>query len=154
SGLQGQGTALLFPMSWLEHRMAERGQSIDAVFQLVSQDQAANQVAIGNSIGSLRLLSATDWRDFVEALSAVEQTLRTDPGGVYPTMDFVTRNRYRVAAEEIAKQSPQSEANVARAALDLAQHSESVGAALRTRHLGYYLVGEGRAVLERTVHVR
>jgi len=154
SRLQGQGAALMFPMSWLEHRMAERGQSIDGVFQLVSQDQAANQVAISNSIGSLRLLGATDWRAFVEASSAVEQTLRTDPGGVYPTMDFATRDRYRLAAEAISKQSSLSEVSVARAALDLAKHAESVGGALRMTHLGYYLVGDGRELLERTVRVR
>ena len=31
---------------------------------------------------SLRLLSATDWKDFVEALSVVDKTLRSDPAGV------------------------------------------------------------------------
>jgi cyclic beta-1,2-glucan synthetase len=154
SRLQGQGAALTFPMSWLEHRMAERGQTIDGVFQLVSQDQAANQVAIGNSIGSLRLLGATDWRDFVEAVSVVEQMLRTDPGGVYPAMDFATRNRYRLAAEEISRHSSLSETDVARAALDLAKYMHSQGGEPRKTHLGYFLVGDGRDFLERTVHMR
>ncbi|MEO8182825.1 MAG: glucoamylase family protein, partial [Deltaproteobacteria bacterium] len=154
SRLQGQGAALTFPMSWLEHRMAERGQTIDGVFQLVSQDQAANQVAIGNSIGSLRLLGATDWRDFVEKLSVVEQTLRTDPDGVYPAMDFATRNRYRVAAEEISRQTTLSEASVARAALDLAKYMHGHGGEPHKTHFGYFLVGEGRDFLERTVRTR
>jgi cyclic beta-1,2-glucan synthetase len=154
SRLQGQGAALSFPMSWLEHRMAERGQTIDGVFQLVSQDQAANQVAIGNSIGSLRLLGATDWRDFVEALSVVEQTLRTDPDGIYPLMDFATRNRYRLAAEEISRQTDLSEVSVARAALDLAKSMHSAGDELRKTHLGYFLVGDGRDFLERTLRTR
>ena len=46
-----------------------------------AQSQAADQVSIGNSIGSLRFLGAIDWRDFVEAMSVVEQTLRDDPAG-------------------------------------------------------------------------
>jgi len=154
SRLQGQGSAVTFPISWLEHRMAERGQSIESVFQLVSQDQAANQVAIGNSIGSLRLLGATDWREFVEAMSVLERTFRTDPDGVYPTMDFATRDRYRVAAEAIAKRSPLSEDEVAQAALHLASAARSRGITGRKAHLGYFLVDDGRDALERAARMR
>ena len=78
--LQGQGPALSFPISWLDQRLAEHGQALEHVFQLVSQSQAAEQVAIGNSIGSLRLLGITDWREVVEGMSVVEHTLRSgDP---------------------------------------------------------------------------
>jgi len=55
-----------------------------------NQQQAADQVSIGNSIGSLRFLDSMDWREFVEDLSVVEQTLRTDPAGVYARADFAT----------------------------------------------------------------
>ncbi|MEY4544075.1 MAG: hypothetical protein RL685_270 [Pseudomonadota bacterium] len=154
SRLQGQGAALMFPVSWLEHRMAERGQTVEGVFQLVSQDQAANQVAIGNSIGSVRLLGATDWREFVESLSVVERSLRTDPSGVYPLMDFATRDSYRLAVEGISKRSRLSEEEVARAALELGSAAAAAGALERTAHLGYFLVDEGRELLERRAQVR
>jgi cyclic beta-1,2-glucan synthetase len=154
SRLQGQGAALLFPVSWLEHRLTERGQSVETVFQLVSQDQAASQVAMGNSIGSLRLLGATDWRAFVEALSVVEQTLRTDPAGAYARMDFTTRDRYRLAVEKIAKQSPLSEDEVAQLALGLARGAEQLGEGERKTHLGYFLVDEGRPLLEHHARLR
>ena len=108
SRVQAQGTSLAIAMSWLEHRLAEQGQTVDQVFQLTSQSQAAAQVSIGNSIGSLRFLGATDWRDFVEATSAVEATLRLDPTGVYPQMDFATRDRYRHVVEQVAKTSEAS----------------------------------------------
>ena len=75
SRMQGQGSTLLFPMTWLEQRLAEQGQTVEHVFHLASQSQAADQVSIGNSVGSLRFLSATDWRDFVESMSVVEKTL-------------------------------------------------------------------------------
>jgi len=44
-----------------------------------------------------------DWREFVETMSVVEQTLRADPGGAYDRMDFITRDRYRHVVEKMAK---------------------------------------------------
>ena len=71
--------------------------------QLGNQQQAADQVSISNSINSLRTLGAIDWREFVETISTVEQTLREDPGGVYGRMDFASRDRYRHVVERVAK---------------------------------------------------
>ena len=86
-----------------------------------ARDQAADQVSIGNSIGSLRFLGATDWRDFVEALSVRRAaSCAPTPAGVYASMDFATRDRYRHVVEAIAKRSPISEEEVARAAVELA----------------------------------
>jgi cellobiose phosphorylase len=147
SRVQAQGSALAFPMSWIEQRLAEAGETVEHVFEIATQSQAADQVSIGNSIGSLRLLGATDWRDFVEATSAVERTLRDDP--VYPAMDFATRDRYRHAVEAIARRSALSEDDVAGAAIRLA--SERTG---RTAHVGYFLIDRGRRTLERAVAMR
>src|SRR5688572_21197486 len=163
SRLHGQGPALIFAMTWLEHRLAEQGLTIEQVFQQASQVQAADQVSIGNSIGSLRFLGATEWRDFVEAMSVVEHALHDDPAGIYASMDFATRDRYRHAVEDIAKLSPISESEVARAALDLACEALARGGTngaanatrtARTAHVGYFLVGEGRPILERAVRMR
>jgi len=44
-----------------------------------------------------------DWREFVETMSVVERILREDPEGIYGTMDFATRDRYRHVVEKIAK---------------------------------------------------
>src|SRR4030095_15987729 len=111
---------LVFAVTWLEQRLAEQGQTIEQGFQQASQNQAAHQVSIGNSIGSLRCLGAAEWRDFVEAMSVVEHALRADPAGVYPAMDFATRDYYRHAVEQIAKRGELSEDEVARKAVDLA----------------------------------
>jgi len=147
SRMQAQGSALVFPMSWLEQRLAESGQTVEHVFELATQSQAADQVSIGNSIGSLRFLGATDWRDFVESMSVVERTLRGNPG--YAAMDFATRDRYRHLVEAIARRSTVSEDAVARVAVRLA--SEGQG---RTAHVGYFLIDQGRRVVERAVHMR
>ncbi len=115
SRLQGKGPALLFPMSWLEQRLAEQGQTIEHIFQLVSQSQAEHQVAIGNSIGSLRLLGAIDWRRFVESVSIVDKTLRADPPPSIPrwssrreTSTAAPSNGSRSAAARRSRRSPRS----------------------------------------------
>jgi cellobiose phosphorylase len=161
SRMQGQGASLIFPITWLEHRVAEQGQSIETVFQQASQSQAADQVSIGNSIGSLRFLSAIEWRDFVETMSGVEHILRTDPAGIYPLMDFITRDQYRHAVEEIARQSPRTEDEVAREAVQLASdnlakdgNGDAGQSRSRTTHVGYFLVGRGREILEQSEQLR
>jgi cyclic beta-1,2-glucan synthetase len=145
--VQAQGSTLAFAMTWLEHRLAESGKTVEHVFELATQNQAADQVSIGNSIGSLRLLGATDWRDFVEAMSAVERTLRGDPS--YATMDFATRDRYRHVIEEIARRAAGSEDDVARAAIRLAALRAG-----RCGHVGFMLIDRGRRELERAVGMR
>jgi cellobiose phosphorylase len=156
SQLQGQGPALVFAVTWLEQRLAELGQTIENVFQHASQNQAAHQVSIGNSIGSLRFLGATEWRDFVETMSVVERTLHSDPAGIYPQMDFATRDHYRHAVERIARRSPLSEMEVAREAVALASLPRADGAPPdnRAAHVGYFLVDRGRRALERAARVR
>jgi hypothetical protein len=66
--LHGHSAALALPLSWLEQRWP-RPPDAEQLVQLEAQHQAAEQVSVSNSIGSLRLLAATDWREFVETLS-------------------------------------------------------------------------------------
>ena len=116
--LQGQSPALALPLSWIEQRLAESGQSIEHLVQLEAQQQAADQVSIGNSIGSLRALAAIDWRDFVEHAAWSSSACAQDPAGVYAAMDFATRDRYRHVVEATGAQHRLSETEVAEAAVD------------------------------------
>jgi cyclic beta-1,2-glucan synthetase len=142
--LQGQGAALALPLTWIEQRLAELELTIEQLVQSQTREQAADQVSMANSIGSLRLLGATDWREFVEALSVVERTLREDR--VYGAMDFATRDRYRHAIEAIAKTSPLSEGEVAHEAMRLAHAAAA--------HVGFYLIDRGLPQLERAAQAR
>lgn len=153
--LQGQGPALALPLSWIEQQLSESGLAIEHLVRSENQRQAADQVSMSNSIGSLRFISSMDWREFVEKMSVVERTLEEDPGEVYEKMDFATRDRYRHVVEKIAKKSPCTEAEVARKAIHLALG----GASLKGRddpaaHVGFYLVDEGLATLERSAKAR
>ncbi|HLX24165.1 MAG TPA: glucoamylase family protein, partial [Usitatibacter sp.] len=155
--LQGQSIPLALPLTWIEQRLAEDGSTIEEQVQAETQEQARDQVSIGNTIGSLRFLGAMKWRDFVETMSVVEQKLREDPGGFYDRMDFTTRDRYRHVVEEIAKASSMAEVDVARKAVQLA-HASAAGAGDgdddRKSHVGFYLIDKGRPLLERAAQVK
>ena len=162
--LQGQSAALALPLTWIEHRLSETGLTIEQLVQSETRTQASSQVSIANSIGSLRLLGALDWREFVETMSGVEHELRQDPCGAYGKMDFATRDRYRHAVEKIAKASRLSEDEVARKAIQLAREGAATKTARgatpggatadRTSHVGYYLIDKGLPQLKRAAQVR
>ncbi|MHC5352222.1 GH36-type glycosyl hydrolase domain-containing protein [Metapseudomonas furukawaii] len=149
--LQGQSAALALPLSWIEQQLTGSGLNIERLVAADAQQQAADQVAVSNSIASLRLLSATNWRDFIEAMSHVEQALLEDPAGVYGAMEFATRDLYRHVVEHLAKHCESSETTVARTALDLAGRTPATDI---TGHVGYYLIDKGRPELEQRLAVR
>ena len=148
--LQGQNSALALALSWFDQHLAEQGLSVEQVIFAESQGQAADQVSIGNTITSLRQLSAADWRKFVERHSAMEEVLRKDPSGVYPLMNFETRDAYRQVVDKIAKRAKRVETDVARDVIDLAKRETDL--TKRTAHVGYYLVDRGLEELEKKCH--
>ena len=153
--LQGQSPALAFPLTWIEQRLAESNQTIIQLIQYGNQQQAADQVSISNSIGSLRFLSSLDWREFVETMSYVEQVLHDDPAEAYILMDFHTRDHYRHVIEKVAKKSDFSEIEVARKSIELAKKgAELNGKKDRTAHVGYWLIGKGLSQLEDLIKVK
>ncbi|MEJ2008172.1 MAG: glucoamylase family protein [Acidobacteriota bacterium] len=157
--LQGQSPALALPLTWIEQRLSDSGLTIEQSVHSENQQQAADQVSISNSIGSLRFLGAMDWPEFVERMSPVEQVLREDPSGVYGKMDFATRDRYRHVVEKIAKSGLLSESEVALKALGLARDAASPkddrqDGDYRAAHIGYYLIDKGLPQLEELAHVR
>ncbi|MDQ1257726.1 MAG: cyclic beta,2-glucan synthetase, partial [Candidatus Hydrogenedentes bacterium] len=152
--LHGQSPHFAFAQSWLEHRVSEQGLKIAHLVQMDSQEQAIDQVSIGNTITSLRFLSLTDWREFVEGQSVVEETLRGDPARVYASMDFATRDLYRHAVEDIAKRSLLTQDEVAQKAVRLADTASAGLHDRRKAHVGYYLIDKGRPELEQAAGMK
>ncbi len=155
--LQGQSPALTLALQWVTTRLADAGLTIEQQIQAEIGQQAADQVSISNSIGSLRFLGTTDWQEFVETMSAVEQTLRMDPADTYGRMEFATRDTYRHVVEALAKRCDYTEVQVAEQALGLAMENRDLSAGgldERTRHVGYYLVGKGLPLLEQRLSAR
>ena len=153
--LQGHSAALALPLNWVEQHLAESGRTIEQLVQTGNQHQAADQVSISNTIGSLRFLATMDWRSFVEAQSGVEKTLAQDPNRSYAAMDFATRDRYRHVIENLAKKSALSEVDLAKRSIEFAREGTiRNGQDDRTAHVGYYLIDQGLSTLERSAAVR
>jgi cyclic beta-1,2-glucan synthetase len=153
--LQGHGPALAWPLTWIEQRLAESSLTIEQMVVSENQRQAADQVSISNSIGSLRFLGAMDWREFVEKMSCVEKVLLEDPSGTYSAMDFLTRDHYRIVVDRLAKRCTLSEPQVAQASIRLAQaNAATKGCTDRSAHVGYFLIDDGYRQLEDAVQPR
>jgi cyclic beta-1,2-glucan synthetase len=153
--LQGKGTALALPLNWMAQQLSRKGIGSTELIRKENQDQAANQVSIRNNISTLRSLSATDWRKFVETLSSVEKVLRQDIAGTYPLMDFATRDRYRHVVEMISRSSPFSETEVAQKVLHLSEKQKESGQGSKKKeHVGYYLIDKGLKQTERDTRMR
>ncbi len=103
---------------------------------------------------ALRALQEMDWEEFFERTSAAEHALRRDPAGVYEQMDDVSRQLYRSAVEELARESLFSEEEVARQSVFLAMRAQnrmgrsSARSAQRKTHVGYYLLAGGLKILK------
>lgn len=106
---------------------------------------------VARGIANLGLIAAISWEEYFDETSLVEERLGEDPAGYYRRMDFETRDRYRRAAEELSLHGTAGETDVAAEAIGLAQRAPEgdVG-----RHVGHWLVGDGRAALESRVEAR
>jgi cyclic beta-1,2-glucan synthetase len=103
---------------------------------------------------SLRKIGELDWRALFQETSPIEEILRGDPAEAYPQMDFESRDAYRQAVAELARRSGVEERDVARKAIALACAAQTAPAvdprqAERRSHVGYYLVDQGRKLLEK-----
>jgi cyclic beta-1,2-glucan synthetase len=140
--LSGMLTALKLALLNL---LADRGYKALEAFR--ADGGAASSQNIGRLVGSLRLIGAMEWRDTIEGLSIVHRTLSLDPAGVYPRMEFDSREAYRRRVARVAGHSDVGEIELARLAVRLAEEAKierSAPQALRERlrHVGYYLVDE------------
>ncbi|HWZ59243.1 MAG TPA: glucoamylase family protein [Gemmatimonadaceae bacterium] len=135
------------PLQWLEQWIAEDGLNAEDAVTRSNQRLALTQVMMANSITSLRTIARLDWSVWVETMSATETLLRQDPSGVFDRMTFRSRDHYRHIIENLAKGTGLVESDVTQRVLDLAQR----GTDPQTRHIGYYLVGDGLPALQAAI---
>ncbi len=145
--LYDEEAALVLVQGWLERAYHQPLREINLREQ---NRQTRDQITVGNAFASLRRLALLDWRQIFEHTSRVEQALRGDPAGIYPGMDFDTRDRYRRMVEELSRLSGLTEDDVTRQAIALATEAViAPGGDTRRRHVGTYLVGDGGPLLAR-----
>ena len=99
---------------------------------------------VSRGIANLVVISTIQWKDFFDHTSRVEAILQRDPAGIYPRMDFETRDRYRRMVEWMAGHCALSELDVA---VRLLEHCRA-DVNIPTDHVGYWLVGPGRSEFE------
>ncbi|HKF26428.1 MAG TPA: hypothetical protein VKB24_10635, partial [Candidatus Acidoferrum sp.] len=107
-------------------------------------------------LSSLKSLGLTDWDELFIETSLCEQALSGDPGGAFAGMDKAAKSDYRTAVAQLARECGESEAEVARRAVKLANAPHSgpnARANERRSHVGFYLIGEGRPKLEEALGV-
>ncbi len=139
----------------VEEALAARETTPEDAVRRENQRQATDQVSTANTVTSLRFCAAFDWSRFVERVSQVEEILRRDPAGVYPRMDFASRDRYRHAVEEVAERTGEAQVRVALRAVESARRAAAEqGAGERAAHVGHHLIGAGRRGLEIDVAYR
>ncbi len=132
----------------LEAHLIARNTVAEDIVRIEHQRQATSQASVANAITSLRLCSTIDWRHYVEAVSLVDNALRRDPSGMYARMDFLSRDRQRQVVEELAEVSGEAQIRVALKAVESARQAAEQKGPKAARHVGYHLVGPGRADLE------
>ena len=139
-------------LRWLDEQLTALGTSADALVQLEHQNQAAMNVTVRNVITSMRMMATSDWADFFESVSLVDDLLRSNR--TFRAMDFATRDQYRHAIEDLARGSGRSELDVTRLAMAHARRAAAdaprtdAAPVARSTDPGYYLLAQGRSVLE------
>lgn len=149
--LQGHGSMLALPLTWIEQRLSDVGLSSAELITRFNQQLALSQLSVSNSIAGLRKLNEMNWADFAESVSDVEKTLHQDPAGIYPAMSFATRDNYRHVIEKLARNCRFSEGEIAHRVVAMSAASDDKS---QQRHVGYFLVDTGRSVLEQALDIR
>ncbi|WP_417622501.1 GH36-type glycosyl hydrolase domain-containing protein [Parasphingorhabdus sp.] len=106
---------------------------------------------VARSIANLSLIASISWEDFFDQTSHVEKILKGDPAQYYSRMDFETRDRYRRAVEILASYSDISESDLA---TEVIRQADAANPGQGKDHVGYWLIGNGRRVFEKSLGVR
>ncbi|MFY9825640.1 MAG: glycosyl transferase, partial [Thermoanaerobaculia bacterium] len=148
-------------LEWLHQRLAVQGTTAEEVLAEEYRQQTTTNATVRNVITSMRLMSAFDWAAFFETVSQVDAALAAFPG--YRAMEFSTRDRYRHAVEELARDARLPEIEVARRAVrraaeavntaNTADTADAAGAE-RPADPGYDLISSGRPAFERELGAR
>jgi cyclic beta-1,2-glucan synthetase len=150
--LRDQDPNVTSGLRWLNEKLAAEGTTADQIVREEFQRQSATDVTVRSVITSMRLVSMINWAEFFESVCPVDAILRG--ASDFAAMDFPTRDRYRRAIEELARESGRDEVVVAQHAIAAARRaadrtSENKSVAPCERDPGYYLINKGRRAFEK-----
>lgn len=154
--LQKRGMLTENERRWFDYKFSRWETNLEEQLRNRNQQTSRLHLSIQNAISSLRVVSETDWSDFVESCSVVDRILRLDPADIYHRMDFSTRDKYRKCIEKLSTHSKLSEQEVAEQALLMAETAAQNGTqnSGKKMHIGYYLIGDGSEQLIEKISYR
>jgi len=129
---------------WLESTYQE---NISDILLKDQMEETAEQVSMANSITSLIFLTQLDFRNVFSKVCKIESIFNDDPTKTFQILSFKTSDAYLHAVEKLAKRSGLSELEIAKETYTLALNGEN---SLK-KHIGYYLIDEGRPELEEKI---
>lgn len=143
--LQSRGMLAETERRWFDYKLSRWETNLEEQLRDRAQQTSRLHLSIQNAISSLRVVSETDWSDFVERCSVVERILRLDPADMYSRMDFSTRDSYRKKVEQLSDHSAHNQQEVAEQALLMAESAAQNGTETGSKkmHVGYYLLDDG-----------
>ena len=130
-------------VNWI-HQHCSNGLTLIAQGQTA---QVSTNLTISNIIGSLRLISQVEWRELIEPISSALQLLQKLPS--FALESEGTRQQITQAMEKVARDTGQTELDVANCVVARAQHSSANSNAEATA--AYHLIGAGRSALIQTL---
>jgi cyclic beta-1,2-glucan synthetase len=146
---EGKAKAVL---DWLDSRLAYTQRIADNVVHEELLNQTTSNATVRNIITSMRLISSVDWQIFFEEISLVDEVFRKSKN--YSQMDFITRDRYRHALEDLARKLKKTEIEIAEIVLKKAQKKLSENSESKESDIGYYLISSGRYQFEKELGVK
>lgn len=154
--LRGRGRKAFMALQFLEEILRERGLDPEDLLRAEDHNQAARQISVGNTLTSLTSIDQMNWRDWFEGVSLADKVLRQDPASLYSRSDFTTRDAIRHQVELIAKRLKKADSSIAAVALECAKQQALAypgndDQSLVKKHVGNFLLGDGRAELERAL---
>jgi len=143
-------------LRYIDEKLDKYGTTTEIIAQKEHNAQATSTVSMGNCIVSLKRLSNLNWTDVFDEVSHLEKILLQDPLNTYRLMDNQSRYFYKNKVEELAKTYHVSELYIGKEALNLAHQALSLKTKesmddnedQRRFHIGHYIVGDGRIILE------
>ncbi len=142
---------LLEKIGGATRRLSDRGQSL--------RDAGKSPFQVSTFLEGLRALDDVPWREICEQIGVVDHILREDPCGAYPRMDSESRDLYLQVIHQLGRFSETEEPEIASRAIALARSAREEWysdprARDRRSHVGFYLIDEGRALLQGQINYR
>jgi cyclic beta-1,2-glucan synthetase len=140
-------------VKWLKLNLLKQGIDISDLAEIENKRQNDISNQIFNTINSLRWINQVRWDDFVVDVNIVDSFLIKDPTGIYASLDQASQSAYRNEVVKISDQAGIYESEVVKVALRLCQQSLADNKLTDNpeNHVGFYLVGGGRAELEKKI---